>query len=44
MPDAKLGGVQVAASLCSQGEINEALLYATLTIVGTHAGVWATRG
>jgi hypothetical protein len=44
MPDAKLGGVQVAASLCSQGEINEAVLYATLTVVGTHAGVWVTRG
>jgi hypothetical protein len=43
LPDAKLDAVQVAASLCSQGEINEALLYATLSVVGTHAGVWVKR-
>ena len=27
-----------AASLCTQGEINAALLYATVSVVGTHAG------
>ena len=26
------------ASLCTQGEINAALLYATVSLVGTHAG------
>ena len=31
------------ASLCTQGEINEALLYATVAIEGTHAGVWTQR-
>lgn len=43
MPDEKLDAVQVSASLCSQGDINEALLYATLSVVGTHAGVWVSR-
>lgn len=43
LPDAKLDAVKVNASLCSQGEINEALLYATLTLVGTHAAVWISR-
>ena len=31
--------VQVRASLCTQGEINAALLYATVSMVGTHAGL-----
>jgi hypothetical protein len=43
LPDAKLDAVQLRASLCTQGEINEALLYATLTVVGTHAAVWTSR-
>jgi hypothetical protein len=29
--------------LCTQGDINEALLYATLSLVGTHAVVWISR-
>ena len=33
----------VNASLCAQGEINEALLYATVAIDGTRAGVWTQR-
>ena len=40
LPDASLDAVQVAASLCTQGEINAALLYATVSVVGTHAAVW----
>jgi hypothetical protein len=40
LPDASRDAVHVSASLCSQGEINEALLYATVAIDGTHAGVW----
>lgn len=43
LPDAKLGAVHVAAALCTQGEINEALLYATLSVVGTHVAVWTAR-
>lgn len=43
LPDAKLGAVHVNASLCTQGDINEALLYATLSVVGTHAAVWISR-
>jgi hypothetical protein len=43
LPDASLDSVRVNASLCTQGEINEALLYATVAIDGTHAGVWTQR-
>ena len=43
LPDASLDAVHVSASLCTQGDINDALLYATVAIVGTHAGVWTTR-
>ncbi|OBF67469.1 hypothetical protein A5753_04400 [Mycobacterium sp. 852002-51971_SCH5477799-a] len=43
LPDASLDAVHVNASLCTQGEINDALLYATLAIDGTHAGVWTLR-
>ncbi len=40
LPDASYDSVQLEASLCTQGEINEALLYATVSVVGTHAAVW----
>jgi hypothetical protein len=43
LPDAKLDAVRLNASLCTQGEINEALLYGTLSVVGTHAAVWIRR-
>ncbi|OBI54777.1 hypothetical protein [Mycobacterium sp. E787] len=43
LPDASLDSVHVNASLCTQGEINQALLYATVAIDGTHAGVWTQR-
>ena len=43
LPVASLDSVLVIASLCTQGEINEALLYATVAIDGTHAGVWTQR-
>ncbi len=43
LPDASLDAVHVNASLCTQGEINDALLYATVAIDGTHAGVWTPR-
>ena len=34
---------KVDALLCSQGEINQAVLYATLSVLGTHAPVWIGR-
>ena len=40
LPEASREGVQVRASLCTQGEINQALLYATVSVVGTHAALW----
>ncbi|MGZ4530032.1 MAG: hypothetical protein ACXVYA_10450 [Mycobacterium sp.] len=43
LPDASLDAVHVSASLCTQGEINEALLYATVAVDGTHAGLWTPR-
>ena len=43
LPEASLDAVHVNASLCTQGDINEALLYATVSIVGTHAAVWTIR-
>ena len=43
LPDASLDAVHLNASLCTQGEINEALLYATVAIDGTRAGVWTQR-
>ncbi|BBX64890.1 hypothetical protein MSAS_40640 [Mycobacterium saskatchewanense] len=43
LPDASLDSVHVNASLCTQGEINEALLYATVAVDGTHAAVWTQR-
>lgn len=43
LPEASLDAVHVDASLCTQGEINQALLYATVAVVGTHAAVWTTQ-
>ncbi|QZA19866.1 hypothetical protein K3U93_02805 [Mycobacterium malmoense] len=43
LPDASLDSVHVNASLCTQGEINDALLYATVAVDGTHAGVWTGK-
>lgn len=43
LPDASRDAVHVSVSLCTQGEINQALLYATVAIVGTHAAVWTSR-
>ncbi|HKV19472.1 MAG TPA: hypothetical protein VJR50_10595 [Mycobacterium sp.] len=40
LPDASLDAVQVRASLCTQGDMNAALLYASVSLVGTHAGLW----
>lgn len=40
LPEATREGVQVRASMCTQGEINQALLYATVSVTGTHAALW----
>ncbi len=40
LPEASRAGVQVRASLCTQGEINAALLYGTISVTGTHAALW----
>lgn len=40
LPDAALDAVSVQASLCTQGEINQALLYPTVSVIGTHAALW----
>jgi hypothetical protein len=42
LPDASLDAVQVRVSLCTQGEINAALLYASVSLIGTHAALWTT--
>jgi len=43
LPEASLDAVHVSPSLCTQGEINEAVLYATVSLVGTHAAVWTVK-
>ena len=43
LPEASLDAVSVRASLCTQGEINQPLLYATVSVVGTHAALWTNR-
>ncbi|WIM90426.1 hypothetical protein PT015_20260 [Candidatus Mycobacterium wuenschmannii] len=43
LPEASLDAVRVNASLCTQGDLNDALLYATVSIVGTHAAVWTLK-
>lgn len=40
LPDTSRSAVAVSASLCTQGELTAALLYATVSIAGTHAAVW----
>lgn len=42
LPDASRDGVSIRVSLCTQGEINNALLYASASMIGTHAALWTT--
>lgn len=44
LPEASREAVNVRASLCTQGEMNAALLYASVSLIGTHAALWTTRG
>jgi hypothetical protein len=43
LPEASLDAVHVNSSLCTQGDLNDALLYATVSIVGTHAALWTIK-
>jgi hypothetical protein len=40
LPEASLDAVSVRASLCTQGTMNAALLYPTVSVIGTHAALW----
>jgi hypothetical protein len=44
LPEASRDAVNMRASLCTQGEMNAALLYASVSVIGTHAALWTTRG
>lgn len=44
LPEASRDAVNVRASLCTQGEMNAALLYASVSVIGTHAALWTTDG
>ncbi len=43
LPEASLNAVHVATSLCTHGEINAAVLYASVSVIGTRAAVWTQR-
>jgi hypothetical protein len=43
LPEASRDRVQVQVSLCTQGEINDALLYATVSMSATPAALWLAR-
>lgn len=40
LPDETRDAVAIRASMCTQGEISAALLYPTVSVVGTHAALW----
>jgi hypothetical protein len=42
LPEASREAVNMRASLCTQGEINNALLFASVSVIGTHAALWTT--
>jgi len=42
LPERARDSVQMGVTLCVQGDINDALLYPTLSLIGTHAAVWTT--
>lgn len=43
LPDAARDAVSIRASMCTQGEITAALLYPSVSLVGTHAALWTTQ-
>lgn len=42
LPEASLDAVHVTTTLCSHGEVTAAVLYASVSAVGTHAAVWTS--
>lgn len=42
LPEASLNAVHTATSLCTHGEINAAVLYGSVSVIGTHAAVWTS--
>lgn len=42
LPYAKLDAVAVRGSLCTQGQMSRALLFASVSVIGTHAALWTT--
>lgn len=42
LPDQSRDAINVQASLCTQGEINAALLYPSVSLIGTHAALWTS--
>ena len=43
LPERSREAVQMSVTLCTQGDINAALLYPTLSLIGTHAGLWTNH-
>lgn len=43
LPDASRDALQVRVSLCTQGDIGKALLFPTVSMAATHAGLWTER-
>lgn len=43
LPDAARDAVAIRASMCTQGDMTAALLYPSVSLVGTHAAVWVTK-
>jgi hypothetical protein len=43
LPDSSRDAIQVRVTLCTQGDINAALLYPTVSLIGTHAALWTTH-
>ena len=44
LPEASRDAVNMRASLCTQGEMTAALLYASVSVIGTHAALWTSGG
>lgn len=43
LPDASREAIAMRGSLCTQGEINQALLFASVSVIGTHAALWTVE-
>jgi hypothetical protein len=43
LPEASRDAIALRGSLCTQGEINQALLFASVSVIGTHAALWTVE-